>query len=447
MPQGSHSILIVDDDRDILTAAALLLRRHYAVVDTEHNPEQLPERLRRQQYDLILLDMNFRAGIHTGNEGLYWLAEIRKRNAEVAVILFTAYGQIETAVQAMKLGATDYLLKPWQNDQLLEMVAQALTKRKKTAPATTDPLPHFWAGSSPAMQALLRKVERIAPTDANVLITGENGTGKDMLARYLHSQSLRARQPFVAVDMGAIPPSLFETEMMGYRKGAFTDARQDKQGRFAAANRGTLFLDEIGNLPPDQQASLLAVLQNRQMTPLGDTAPRSLDIRLVCATNSNLAEKVAVGTFRQDLLYRINTLELHLPALRHHPEDIPGLALHFLGLFAQQYKKPQPMLPPAVEALLQAYPWPGNVRELRNCMERALILCEGDQLRPDDLALADAPTTGPDDNGQENRRLADLEANAIRRVLTKHEGNISRAARELGITRAALYRRLQKYDL
>ncbi|QHV94560.1 sigma-54-dependent transcriptional regulator [Spirosoma endbachense] len=442
------TVLLVDDDADVLTSMAMLLRTETKAVRTEKNPERLPALLRKERFDLVLLDMNYQSSVNTGNEGLYWLQQVRKLSPTSAVLLITAYADIDLAVRGLKDGASDFLVKPWRNNKLLASLEEALTRRQS---ADTPPRQAFQVdalpllGESEAMQGLRYKIEKISPTDANVLILGENGTGKDVVARLIHAQSARSAEPFVAVDLGALTGSLFESELFGHVKGAFTDAQQDRIGRFEAAQGGTLFLDEIGNLPLGQQTKLLTALQNRHITRLGSHTPIAVDVRIVSATNAPLYQLVQTNQFRKDLIYRLNTIELTLPPLRERGNDIRLLAAHFLAHYAEKYGKPTPKLEGRALARLQDYGFPGNVRELQHTLERAVIMTESDTLRPEDLLFSPIETalsTGP-----ETTRLAELEKGTIQKVVDKHHGNITKAAKELGITRMALYRRLGKYDL
>ena len=365
-------LLIVDDDPDVLLAARLLLKRHVDAVDIEKNPEKLPFLLNTNRYDAIVLDMNFQRDVSSGREGFAWLDRILDINPSARVVLFTAYGDVEMAVRAMKAGAADFVLKPWQNDKFLETIRGAVDSgRQKEGKAEPGKPTSKQANKSTniigsAMRPVLDTVERVAPTDANVLILGENGTGKDLIARVIHEQSNRRTGPFVSVDVGALTESLFESELFGHVKGAFTDAREDRAGRFEEAHGGTIFLDEIGNLTPAQQARLLTVLQQRQVTRVGSNKARPVDVRLICATNADLNERVADKNFRQDLLYRINTIELPLPSLRNRPADIEPLAEHFAKKYAKQYGRPVASLSPALLAEMKQYRWPGNVRELQH---------------------------------------------------------------------------------
>src|SRR6187402_3364227 len=372
------TILIVDDDPDVLTAVKLLLKTEAQEVITEKNPENLNWLLQRNQVDLVLLDMNFNSAINTGNEGIYWLRKIKEWKPEVTVIMITAYGDIDLAVRSLKEGADDFVVKPWHNERLTETIKELLDKKEgvkqpkvpaKSAAGSTAIL-----GESEAMQNIFYKVNKIAPTDANILILGENGTGKDLMAKAIHEQSLRANKPFVKVDVGALTDTLFESELFGHKKGAFTDAREDRQGRFEDAQGGTLFLDEIGNISLQQQAKLLTVLQNRQVTRLGTNKPVDIDIRLICATNVPLQELANENRFRKDLIYRINTVEITMPPLRKRDADIVLLAKHFAQVYSSKYLKPAVDFEPAALQKLKAYAFPGNVRELQYSIERAVIM-------------------------------------------------------------------------
>ena len=441
------SLLVVDDDPDVLLALAVLLRPLVGQVTTEKTPERLPALLRQTRFDVVLLDMNYQRATNTGHEGLYWLTQLRQLAPSAAVVLMTAYGDIDLAVRALKDGAADFVGKPWRNDKLVATLTEALG-RAGGAPALPRPAGSAATllGESAAMQAVRRQVEKVASTEANVLILGENGTGKDVVARLLHQASARAAGPFVAVDLGAVAESLFEAELFGHLKGAFTDARHDRPGRFEAAQGGTLFLDEIGNLPLLQQAKLLAVLQNRQVLRLGSNAPVSIDVRVVSATNAPLYQLAVEGQFRKDLVYRLNTIEITLPPLRERGDDVLLLARHFAAQYAAKYHKPGLALADSALARLRAHPFPGNVRELQHTLERAVIMAEGQELRADDLLFSSLEAAAAE-TALPSLRLAELERTAIQRVIDKHQGNISQAARELGITRMALYRRLGKHNL
>ncbi len=445
------SILIIDDDTDVLTAVRLLLKTEVKEVVTEKNPENLRWILSKQSFDLILLDMNFTSSINTGNEGLYWLKKIREFGSNAEVIMITAYGDIDLAVRSLKEGASDFVVKPWHNEKLIETIKTTLKARGKakeaSSPAHSQIIGKEVIGESEVMNDIFLKIEKIAPTDANILILGENGTGKDLIARAIHQQSLRAEKPFVKVDLGALTESLFESELFGHKKGSFTGAAEDRAGRFEAANGGTLFLDEIGNISLQQQVKLLSVLQNRQITRLGANDPINIDIRLICATNLPLSELANENRFRKDLIYRINTVEIEIPALRKRNDDIVLLAKHFAKIYANKYLKPEPVFNQKALEKMQQYIFPGNVRELQYTMERAIIMSEGEELTANDLIFSPIESSVPKDPEPAELNLSALEKNTILRVIEKHNGNISRAAKELGLTRTALYRRLSKYDI
>jgi DNA-binding NtrC family response regulator len=447
----SYSILALDDDPDILTAVRLLLKPHVKQIVIEKRPENLPSLLAAHDFDLVLLDMNYHSPIHTGNEGLFWLRKVKELRPQLAVVMITAYGDIELAVRCLKEGATDFVVKPWENDKLLAVLGEALQRGKKPRKSLPEPTgtgPEI-IGDSPEMQDIFAKIQKIAPTDANVLILGENGTGKDLIAQAIHAQSRRADKPFVKIDVGSLTESLFESELFGHRKGAFTDAREDRVGRFEAANGGTLFLDEIGNIALPQQAKLLSALQNRQIVRLGTNQPIPLDIRLICATNVPLAELANETRFRKDLIYRINTVEITVPPLRRRPTDIPLLARHYAGFYARRYGRPEVSFSPGALAKLQQYSFPGNVRELQHTIERAVIMADAPILHEPDLLFSALETPTPDARADlsGDTNLSAVERSTILRVIEKHDGNISRAAKELGLTRTALYRRLSKYDI
>ncbi len=440
-------ILIIDDDTDVLTAVRLLLKTEAREVLVEKNPEQIHSILSRHAVDIILLDMNYKSAINTGNEGFYWLNEIKKKQPELPVIMITAYGDIDLAVRSLKEGAVDFVVKPWHNERLIETLKTTLKEKEKSNAAGS------WndgagieglVGKSAAMQDVFLKIKKLAPTDANILILGENGTGKDGIAKAIHQFSARNKKPFVKVDVGSLTESLFESELFGYKKGAFTDAREDRAGRFEAANEGTLFLDEIGNISLQQQAKLLTVLQNRQVTKLGSHEAIAVDMRLVCATNIPFRQLADESRFRKDLIYRINTVEITIPPLRQRGDDIVLLAEYFTDIYSRKYSKGAIQIDKKAKQKLLAYHFPGNVRELQYAIERAVIMVETDVLTEDDIifsALENKPDTSFDTN------LTLMEKNTIQRVVEKHNGNITRAAKELGLTRTALYRRLSKYDM
>ncbi|MBC5993706.1 sigma-54-dependent transcriptional regulator [Pontibacter cellulosilyticus] len=447
-------ILVVDDEADVLFAMKMLLKTEVKEVVTEKNPDNLMSQLSKEKFDVIFLDMNFKSALNTGNEGLFWLRQILGKDKDAKVILITAYGDVELAVKSLKEGAYDFIVKPWHNDKLLETLHNALQAKgqKKSEKSAANTGHTTILGESEAIQDILYKIDKIAPTEANVLILGENGTGKELVARALHEKSFRANQPFVSVDVAALTDTLFESELFGFKKGAFTDAKEDRKGRFEAADGGTLFLDEIGNISPAMQAKLLTVLQNRQVTPLGSNTPIPVDIRLISATNEPIYELAAKNLFRKDLIYRINTVEITLPPLRVRGNDVELLARHFAGIYAQKNHKPVPEFAPATLQKLKQHSWPGNVRELQHAVERAIILAEDNVLQPQDFSfspmeMAPAAQSVPAFAADTNMPLHEIERETIRRVIEKNKGNISKAAKELGLTRTALYRRLNKYDI
>lgn len=454
----SGQVLIIDDDEDVLRAARLLLKHHLSTVRTEKDPGKIPSLLAKASYDVVLLDMNFTRDVSSGQEGFHWLDRILDIDPMAVVILITAYGDVEMAVQAIKAGATDFVQKPWQNEKLLATVLAGtrlrqsrvnvakLESRERQLAADIDQRFHTFIGESPAMQQIFSTIEKVARTDANVLILGENGTGKELVAREIHRQSARSGEVFITVDMGAISETLFESELFGHTKGAFTDAKEDRAGRFETASGGTLFLDEIGNLRPALQAKLLASLQNRTVTRVGSNAAIPIDIRLICATNLPIYEMVGENRFREDLLYRVNTVEIKLPPLRERTEDIPILAEHFLGIYCRKYGKHKKRIQASTIKRLEKHNWPGNVRELRHALERAVIMSDSDRLQPEDFFLRESGTRR-DGLGVESYNLGDVEEQVIRMVLARHGGNVSHAAKELGLTRTSLYRRMQKYGL
>ena len=458
-PPPDASVLVVDDNEDVLTAIRLLLRDHVATVHTATSPAALPTLLRETRYDCVLLDMNFSRDASSGREGLRWLENAHAIDPGAVVVMITGYGDVDLAVRAMKHGAADFVTKPWANERLVAAVgAAARLRRSREASGAAPPTPPRPAelgggvgdlvGESAAMRAVYETVRKVAPTDANVLVLGENGTGKELVAEAVHRLSGRAAGPFVTVDLGAVPPSLFESELFGHAKGAFTGAAADRAGRFEAAAGGTLFLDEIGNAGPTEQAKLLAALQRREVVRVGEAAPRPVDVRVVSATNAPVYERVAAGAFRQDLLFRINTVELRLPALRDRGGDLDLLADHFLALYARDYGRSVAGFTDGARARMRGYGWPGNVRELRHTVERAVILAEGDRISEGDLQFsATPPPDGPGGAALDTLDLEELERAAVRRALSKHGGNITHAADELGLTRKSLYRRIEKYGL
>lgn len=440
MRKRNYSILIMDDDPDILRTLEVVLGYYYTDVDTKQHISALEAALASKSYDLVLLDMNFRKGRNSGHEGLFWLKKIKKRFPETVVVLITAYGEIELAVEAMKHGAADFLLKPWSNDKLLGVIEKVLPHKAIQKDIKASP---YLFGSSPTMAELLKSAEKIAATDANVLLLGENGTGKSSLAEWIHQQSKRRHQPFVVADLGALDDQLIASTLFGHLKGAFTDAQKDREGLFQMANGGTLFLDEISNLSLANQAKLLRVLEDRKLRKLGSHEEEDLDIRLITATNAPIAEKVADQQFREDLLFRINTISLTIPPLRERLEDIPLLYQHFMELFSTQYGKEVSTQTGTLKKL-QRYHWPGNIRELRNAIERAFILCDNAQISPYDFVLAEVLN---DEGLFASYNLVEVEKMLILKAIDAHHGNLSQAAQALGLTRQSLYRRMEKYDL
>lgn len=441
-------ILVIDDDADVLTALRLLLKPLVKEIVTEKNPGNINLQIESKKFDVIILDMNFNGLVNTGNEGIFWLNRIKKASPETAVILMTAYVDIDLAIRGLKEGASDFLVKPWNNDKVINTITslvktgKAKGKIKNALTVSNQPI----LGDSEAMEDVFMKIQKVGPTDANVLILGENGTGKDLIARALHDNSHRRDKPFVKVDVGSLSASLFESELFGYKKGAFTDAREDRKGRFEAANGGTLFLDEIGNISIGQQVRLLTVLQNRQVTPIGSNEAIPVDIRLICATNVAPKALADEKKFRKDLIYRINTVDITVPPLRQRDTDIVLLANHFVSIYEGKYNKEPFELAPDFLKKLKNHDFPGNVRELQYILERAVIMCDGNVLQPEDLVFSSIERSVETVTVQ-TTNLDDLEKNTILKVLEQNKGNISKSAKELGITRAALYRRLEKYGL
>jgi len=457
MEKKIGNILIVDDNTQILNALQLLLKSEFAAVTCIKNPNQIPALMYASSYDIILLDMNFRSGDSSGNEGLFWLSEILKRDPLAVVIMITAYGDINLAVRAIKEGATDFIAKPWEAEKLIITLKNAVKLRKsgmevqklqgKQQQLTEDIEKQFrmFRGTSKRMEEVYRTIEKVALTDANVLIIGENGTGKEVMAREIHRRSKRVSEIFLAVDMGSLSETLFESEMFGHVKGSFTDAREDRAGRFEIATGGTLFLDEIGNLTMPAQAKLLGALQNREITRLGSNRPVPFDIRLICATNKRPDELVALNLFREDLLFRINTIQIEIPPLRERKEDIPGLADYFLAQYTARYEKPLMRMTGAAYDALMNFHWPGNIRELKHTIEKAVILCDSSVLKPEDLSLRQKAMPEPDSECLTS--LRDIEKKAIAGALEKCRGNISQAAKMLDISRTTLYAKMKDYGL
>jgi len=445
------NILVIDDDTDVLTAVKLLLKTEAKEVITEKNPELIHSLLTSKKFDIVLLDMNFKSSINTGNEGIFWLKKIKEHDENLSVIMITAYGDIDLAVRSLKEGASDFIVKPWHNEKLLEAIKEILRRKGKvtgdTPAVNTSAIGKEMIGDSDVMNYIFFKIEKIAPTDANIFILGENGTGKDLIAKAIHQHSLRADKPFIKVDVGALTETLFESELFGHTKGSFTGAAEGRAGRFEAANGGTLFLDEIGNISMQQQAKLLSVLQNRQVSRVGSNDAINIDIRLICATNLPLAELANENRFRKDLIYRINTVEILVPPLRKRGADIVILAKHFAQVYAAKYLKPVPEFETSATEKLKHYNFPGNVRELQYTMERAVIMAEGETLTAEDLIFSPIENAVQEAAETRDLNLGVVEKNTILWVIEKHHGNISKAAKELGITRTALYRRLSKYEL
>lgn len=449
-------ILVVDDNPNVCSAIEMLLQEEFEKIDIIHSPKNLLNRIEKEEYDTILLDMNFTSGQKSGNEGLFWLCRIIEKNPSVSVIMVTAYGDVELAVKALKQGAIDFVLKPWENEKLIATVKSAvsLSKSKKeiTSLKDTEQIlrnelkkePCLFVGSSPEFVKVMNLVRKVAATDANVLITGENGTGKELIARELHRLSLRFNQLMVTVDMGAVSETLFESELFGHTKGAFTDARDDRPGKFEAANNGTLFLDEIGNLPLPLQAKLLATIQNRTITRLGSNKPTPIDIRLISATNRNLNTMIIDGKFREDLFFRINTIHIEIPPLRQRIEDIPDLALFFIKKYSSKYGKEGLSLTTNTIEKLVNYQWPGNIRELQHTIEKAVILCDGKKLTSNDFLLKpisiETQYSIPETFGEMERIM-------IIKAIDKNRGNLTSAAEQLGIARQTFYNKLKKYNI
>lgn len=453
----NSKILIVDDDRDVLETARMFLKQEFVHVSIEEDPAKIPAHLKDQDYDVILLDMNFKKGVNDGEEGFFWLGEILKTDPQAVVILITAYGEVDLAVKAMKNGATDFILKPWKNQKLLGTIHAALQLRasKKEveklrvtqAKLSDDIHQHFgdFIGTSAAIQRVHELIDRVAGTDADVLILGENGTGKELVARAIHKKSMRSNNVFIPVDLGAITETLFESELFGHVKGAFTDAKQDKPGRFEIASGGTLFLDEIGNLSLHLQSKLLTVLQNRRVQRVGSGKDIPIDIRLICATNMPLHEMVYEKKFRQDLLYRINTVEIRVPSLRERNEDVPLLAEHFLNVYGKKYKRPGMKIDKSVLSKLQKYHWPGNIRELQHAIERAVILSEDGTIRSAELLTGNSTPLAH--KSDKPLTMDEMERQFILQSLEENDGNVTLTAKVLGMTRTALYRRMKKHGI
>jgi DNA-binding NtrC family response regulator len=451
----SGKILVVDDNRNALSALKMLLQMEFEHVVTLANPNLIPSTIKKDDYDIVLLDMNFSAGINTGNEGLYWLGEIKKATPTTEVVMITAYGDVELAVKALKYGAADFILKPWENEKLLATLQavlklrrsgiriEELQQREQTMKKELNQEQRHILGSSPGILSMMQTIVKVSKTDANVLITGENGTGKELVALEIHRRSERKNELLVSVDMGAIPETLFESELFGHKKGAFTDAREDRIGKFQLAHKGTLFLDEIGNLPMALQSKLLTALQSRTIVPVGSNQPVPVDIRLICATNCDLEQFVSQQKFREDLLYRINTILIEVPPLRERGNDIELLANIFLTYFEKKYHKQKLKISPQTIQKLISYHWPGNVRELQHTIEKAVILSDSGILKPEDFVFRSAgKIIDPYD-----LTLDEMEKHMIETALEKHKGKHTAVASQLGISRQTLYNKIKKYDL
>lgn len=458
MDKKFGKILVVDDDVDVLQAARLFLKHYVELVHTEKNPQKVPTLIKNTSYDVILLDMNFTRDVTSGQEGFFWLKKIFEIDPSAVVILITAFGDVDLGVKAIKEGATDFILKPWRNEKLLATLSAALNlrrsrlevanlkSRQKQLIADLDQPFHDFIAVSPPMQKVFDTIQKVSKTDANVLILGENGTGKELVARALHRNSLRSEEVFIGVDMGAITETLFESELFGYIKGAFTDAKTDRMGRFETASGGTLFLDEIGNLPMSLQSKILRVLESRKIIPLGSNKHIPIDIRLICASNIPIHDMVSRNEFRQDLLYRINTVEVHIPPLRERHEDILLLTGYFFKIYCNKYKKSGKKVSSAAQKKLESYHWPGNVRELQHAIERAVILTDSNVLQPEDFFFSKSEKES-ENLSFDNYNLEEVEKAVINKVIEKYKGNITQAAHELGLTRTSLYRRMEKYGI
>jgi DNA-binding NtrC family response regulator len=445
MRKKQAQILIVDDQEEILFSAKMILKKYFETIFTENSPKKIISILSENEINVVLLDMNYRIGFEDGREGIHWLKEIKTLSPQTVVILMTAFGKIDTAVEGIKIGAFDYVLKPWNNEKLLEIIDKAVAESRKNSKKVVEekPAKNYFVGSSLKIKQAYSIAERVARTDANVLILGENGTGKYVFAEFIHLNSERKAQPFVHVDLGSLSDNLFESELFGYAKGAFTDAKTDTAGRFEIASGGTIFLDEIGNIPLHLQSKLLHVLQTKTVTRLGESKARPLNVRVIAATNSDIKAEVKNKTFREDLLYRINTMEIHLPSLRERKDDIVPMAHFILDKIAEKYNQENWHFEENVAPYLEKYPWKGNIRELENKIERALILADNNTISVTNLDILDFEEIQENDENP----LSEMEKSAIEKTLFKYNGNISKTAEELGLSRAALYRRIEKYDL
>ncbi len=460
MSKTKATILIIDDDEDILLSARLLLKKHYTNIIIRNNPKELNKLISAETIDVIVLDMNYRIGFNDGKEGMYWLKHIKSIQPEMVVILMTAYGEVELAVNAIKEGAYDFILKPWTNEKFLATISAALELSKshheisilqsanESLQKNIDQKFGPVLGKSNAMNKVMDIIDKVSVTDANVLILGENGTGKQHLAREIHKRSEQKDGPFIHVDLGALTESLFESELFGHKKGAFTDAHEDKPGRFEMAENGTIFLDEIGNLPYNLQSKLLTVLQDRKVSRLGEGIERSFNARMLFATNAPINDWVVEGKFRQDLLFRINTVEIEIPPLRIRPNDIKEFVDFYLKKFKEKYHKSHLKITKEACDILNAHHWPGNVREIQHTIERGVIMSDGNEIKASDFNLSDIPSVSNKKQQEfDSLNLQDIEKILVEKALEKHDSNISKAAKELGLTRAALYRRLEKFNL
>ncbi|MFW0737674.1 sigma-54-dependent transcriptional regulator [Flavobacterium sp.] len=445
MRKKQAQILIVDDQEEILFSAKMILKKHFETIFTTNSPKKIISILSENEINVVLLDMNYRIGFEDGREGIHWLKEIKTLSPQTIVILMTAFGKIDTAVEGIKIGAFDYVLKPWNNEKLLEIIDKAVTESRKNSKKeiVEKTSKSYFTGTSLKIKQAYSIAERVAKTDANVLILGENGTGKYVFAEYIHLNSERKEQPFVHVDLGSLSDNLFESELFGYAKGAFTDAKTDTAGRFETASGGTIFLDEIGNIPLHLQSKLLHVLQTKTVTRLGESKARPLNVRIIAATNADIKAEVKNKTFREDLLYRINTMEIYLPSLRERKDDIVPMANFILDKIAEKYNQENWRFEDNVGPYLEKYPWKGNIRELENKIERALILADNHTISVTNLDILDFEEIHENDENP----LSEMERTAIEKTLFKNNGNISKTAEELGLSRAALYRRIEKYDL
>lgn len=444
MKKTQATILIIDDQEEILIASKLLLKKQFETILTCSDPKKIPHLLVEQEINVVLMDMNYRTGYEDGKEGIFWLKEINRIQPSIKIILMTSFGHVETAVEGLKLGAVDYLLKPWNNEKLVDLIKDAVKQERKSKQTTKQPEKELFLGTSLAIEKIYKVANKIALTDATVLILGENGTGKSVLAKDIHLKSKRKDEIFVHVDLGSLNENLFESELFGYTKGAFTDAKNDTMGRFESANNGTIFLDEIGNLPFTLQAKLLQVIQNKEITRLGENKPRKIDVRIITATNSNLEERIRNGTFREDLFYRINTISLTMPNLAARKEDIIPLIHYFIEIFSHKYDLEPAVIDEELLNQLEYYEWNGNIREVQNRIERAVILAENNQIILDNLGF---DTLVPLKKEETIQTLSNLEKQKIIERLHFHQWNISKTADDLGISRAALYRKMEKYNI